>query len=676
MPDQHPATEHRVPLAPHDHQLLVNKHPLVPRRLVPRPLVHHALVIPRVRQPKEVPKLVPHHDLRADLRNDDPTLVSVAALAPVNAADLLPSNIDIIELPNQEHVDDPTAEAGPADLVALLASSDVRELGPDRVDSDDLKANVRSLEQPVRMLELLRHPLNRLHRPIGPDHHVQVDAHTAAPALGAGRGSIDVAGQRGLDGGVGHGWTQRHAYQYRQGGEQAEHGASIHADAPAIAYHAQRMVDDDDVLDTIPEDEPVLPEPPLVVDHDPEPRAETSFCPECGTENSASAASCQRCGRVLDPLATVIREGGPARKLRGEVVATVAGISAALVVLAWLVSFSLQLTSRTVLRIEGERMVETQVLFSAAGLGEVFGVALAFGVAGLVAALWFAGRYLQEVVLGATAGMMVQFLLWLYMARAAGASLRGDLWVVGEGFVMRGPAPILFTQLLLLMLFTALLFAFAGWIIREQVSGNATCVRCHQSYLLHPTPPVRCPKCDAEQDRDGVQWPWVMAVALVTSILFALIVVLLREPLGFALECRGSNISEACMKARGNDDYTIFVTSLSRNEFTFWAIDQVRYLEVTAALMLLSPLVLTFLVKRGSRASAGALVPINWLAASFVVMIVLADLGGSESGFIFLMRMQVLALFMWTLAGVVGVLIGDKLRFRKGSAYLDEIADE
>ncbi|MFO7563876.1 MAG: zinc ribbon domain-containing protein [Enhygromyxa sp.] len=433
------------------------------------------------------------------------------------------------------------------------------------------------------------------------------------------------------------------------------------------------MVDDDDVPHTIPEDEPALPEPSD--DAAREPLADTSFCPECGTENPPSAANCQRCGRVLDPLAEVVRASGPRRKLRGEVAATVAGICVALVVIAWLSDLSLQLSSRTVMRLEGDRLVETRVLFSSAGLARVFGIAAGFGLAGLVAALVFAGRYLREVVLGATAGMMVQFLLWLYMARAASAQLRGDLWIVGEGFVMRGPAPILIGQLLLLMLFTALLFAFAGWVIREQISGKATCVHCHTPYLLHPRPPVRCPKCDVEQDRDGVQWPYVMAVSLATSILFALTVVLLREPLGFALECHGSGISEACMKARSNDDYSIFITAMSREQFTFWAIDQWRYLEVTAVLMLIAPLVLTFVVKRGSRASAGALVPINWLAASFVVMIVLADLGGSEAGFVFLMRMQVLALFVWTAAGVIGVLIGDKLRFRKGSAYLDEIDD-
>ena len=49
-----------------------------------------------------------------------------------------------------------------------------------------------------------------------------------------------------------------------------------------------------------------------------------------------------------------------------------------------------------------------------------------------------------------------------------------------------------------------------------------------------------------------------------------------------------------------------------------------------------------------------------------------AALQGADDGSA---RMQVLALFSWSVAGVIGVLVGDKLRFRKGSAYLDEIDD-
>ena len=440
------------------------------------------------------------------------------------------------------------------------------------------------------------------------------------------------------------------------------------------------MAEDDFDLDSLPDDpEPPAPEPApdSAADmREPTPAwqsAGTSFCPECGAENPAAANHCHACGRVLDPLADAVRSTRPSRALHGTVAAVVAGVCVVAVVLAWLTDFSLQLSARTVIRFEGERPVETRVLYSSAGLLEVFGIAGAFAVAGLISALVFAGRYLREVVLGACAALLVQFGLWLYMARAAGAQVRGDLWIVGDGFVMRGPAPILLSQFLLVMLFAAIAFAFVGWVAREQITGKATCVHCHTPYSLRPTAPVRCPKCDAEQERDGVQWPWVMLVAAVNALVFALVVALLREDIGFALECDGRAISDACKAARGNGDFTIFVTSMSADNFEFWAIDKWRYLETTAALMLIAPLVLTFVVKRGSRASAGALVPINWLAGTFVVMIVLSDLGGSEVGFIFLMKMQVIALFVWSAAGLVGVLVGDKLRFRKGSAYLDEL---
>ena len=63
------------------------------------------------------------------------------------------------------------------------------------------------------------------------------------------------------------------------------------------------------------------------------------------------------------------------------------------------------------------------------------------------------------------------------------------------------------------------------------------------------------------------------------------------------------------------------------------------------------------------------------IVITFVVMVALGDLGGSNAGFIFLMRMQVLALVAWGAAGVIGVLAGDGLRYRKGSAYLDTIDD-
>lgn len=402
----------------------------------------------------------------------------------------------------------------------------------------------------------------------------------------------------------------------------------------------------------------------------------TSFCPECGTENSADAVKCTACGRNLDAMTELERAGKVVRgrKLRGSVAATAAGICVGFVLLAWLVGLSLRLSVETVMQFDGEQFRAVELLAADAGLWQVFGNMVGFAIAGLVAASVFGGRYLKEVLLGAAAGLALQSMIWLAMGRG---HLTGDLWIVGEGFVMRGPAPILLTQMLLLMMFSAMLAAFSGFVIRELITGKSECVHCHRGYAIRPKPPARCPHCDVEQARDGVQWAWVLVFAAAGTLIWALVLAFLREPLGIALECRtslgGDELSAACEAAWASDDFTIFVTERSRTELAFWAIDQWHFIEVGAAWMFTAPIALMFTIKRGARASAAALIPTLWLLASFVVMVVLADLGGSEQGFMFLMRLQVMALVIWGIAGALGLALAYKLRFRSETAYLDEI---
>jgi len=161
------------------------------------------------------------------------------------------------------------------------------------------------------------------------------------------------------------------------------------------------------------------------------------------------------------------------------------------------------------------------------------------------------------------------------------------------------------------------------------------------------------------------------------TLIWTLVLAFLREPLGIALQCHeqvgGEQLSAVCEAALRNDDFTIFFTQRSFTEVAYWAIDQGRFLEVGAAWMFTAPIALMFALKRGARASGAALIPTLWLLASFVVMVVLADLGGSEQGFLFLMRLQVLALVAWGVAGALGLALAYKLRFRNEAAFLDEI---
>lgn len=405
----------------------------------------------------------------------------------------------------------------------------------------------------------------------------------------------------------------------------------------------------------------------------------TSFCPECGSENAGDAARCGSCGRSLDAMAELERASQTirSRKLHGVVAATAAGVCVGFVVVLWLAGVSLSLATDTIMRFDGEGFRAVRLLVAQTSLARLFGSVLAFGLAGLVAASVFGGRYLKEVMLGAAAGLALQALVWLAMIVRGGGSLGGDLAIVGEGFAVFGPAPVLIVQLLLMMFFAALLAAYAGFVVRELITGSSTCVHCHRKYAIRPKPPTRCPHCDVEQARDGVQWAWVLLFAGVAVLAWVLVLSLARELLGIAWTCTtsagASALTPACEAALRNDDLTIFFTQRSATRVSFWAVDQWRYLEVGAAWVFTTTLALALVVKRGSRATAAASIPTLWLLGSAATMLALGGIGTTEAGFVFLMRLQVLGLVLWGIAGALGLALATKLRSRSEHAYLDEI---
>jgi hypothetical protein len=398
----------------------------------------------------------------------------------------------------------------------------------------------------------------------------------------------------------------------------------------------------------------------------------TSFCPECGSENADDAARCGSCGRSLDAMAELEREGQSirARKLHGVVAATAAGVCVGSVLLLWLSGVAPSLGTDTIMRFDGEGVRAVRLLVARTSLARLFGSVLAFGLAGVIAAALYGGRYLKEVVLGALAGLALQSLVWLAAIVRSGASLGGELAIVGEGFALFGPAPVIFVQLLLMMLFAALLGAYAGFVVRELITGSSTCVHCHRKYALRPTPPTRCPHCDVEQARDGVPWGWVLVFAGVGVLVWALQLVFARELVGIAWTCTtslgGPDLAPACEAALRNDDLTIFFTERSHERVSFWAVDQWRYLEVGAAWVFTTTLAQGLVVRRGSRAAGAALIPTLWLLGSATTMVALGGIGTTEAGFVFLMRLQVLGLLLWGLAGALGLALATTLRARSG----------
>lgn len=415
-----------------------------------------------------------------------------------------------------------------------------------------------------------------------------------------------------------------------------------------------------------------------------------TFCPECGTENPAGLTHCQACDFGLDPMLEAEEHGAPHRPMRWPVFGATAGIATVVVLLAWLTGLTVPLEVHEVPRFDAQKadweLVE--VLGGAASATRVFATVIGFGIAGLVTAFTFQGRYLREVTLGALAAMGLQGLLWLITILMNGGTLSYELWVEGDGFALRGPGAILLGQMLILHVFGAVTFAFASWIAIEQMTGKARCVHCHEQYSIRPSPPRRCPKCSAAQQRDGVQWGFVMIGALITMALFVLLVGPLGETVGIGLTCDPYDMTEACDAARESGNWTTFqianddgadedmvMFGLARPDLTWHLFNTYRYLAVVGGLMLLAPLVLSLAVPRGSRPSAGAMIVLNWFLATFALMELWSVISSVDGGFVFLMRTQLLALIAWGVAGFVGAMAGDRIRFSRGWAYLDEIED-
>ena len=74
-----------------------------------------------------------------------------------------------------------------------------------------------------------------------------------------------------------------------------------------------------------------------------------------------------------------------------------------------------------------------------------------------------------------------------------------------------------------------------------------------------------------------------------------------------------------------------------------------------------APLLLGWLLRRGALPSSGAMIPLNWAAASIVALLFF-DFAKYGGGFVVAFRAHLLALAVWGVAGFIGAMIGSRLR--------------
>ncbi|MCA9519531.1 MAG: zinc ribbon domain-containing protein [Myxococcales bacterium] len=451
----------------------------------------------------------------------------------------------------------------------------------------------------------------------------------------------------------------------------------------------------------------------------------TQFCPACGHENPDFLPNCESCGARIDVQSEVDFPRAPIRwNLVGLLSIVLFCGLGALAFIPGLRDFrfevkpTLRLAKPSeVLKLsfaelktlnDGHRsgdvksmkrvldkhgIIYLDILLSRDGVGRTLWAALWFALVGLFGTLVFRRRIGRELGLAVFFSVILQAVFWLRMSGFSVGSAFGSQLMIIKGDFLKGDfvstiaAPSLFFVFCVaIMQFVAAqsMSALATAVI-ERVRRKDNCLHCGEDYPNNPTPPA-CPHCRVMVRQPTYQWSWVFVVALATAWLFSLGLKYGGSPLKFYYHCAESKqtkLSATCQEAiglyntsvradkeymagrrkRADVPYHLFIGRSKQGDSwkrSFVLVHPWKYIAFLAPLFMIGPFLLGWRLRGGALQSAGLAIPVNWLAATIVAFLFFG-FAGYEGAFVAAMRMHMLALLGWGVAGFVGALIGYRL---------------
>lgn len=454
----------------------------------------------------------------------------------------------------------------------------------------------------------------------------------------------------------------------------------------------------------------------------------TQFCPACGHENPDFLPNCESCGARVDVqsegdvarapirwnivgiLAILLFAGVAAatfipglRDLRFEVKPTVRLKNPGDVLKLSFVELKALNEAHRGGDVRGLKKVldkhgiaYADILLSRDGAARTLWLALWFLLIGLIGAAAFRRRIGRELGMAVFLAVLLQVVFWLRMCGFSLSSAFGSQLLIVKGDFFKGdfvstiaaPSAFFFFCLAIIQFVGAQAAAALVTAVVERVAKKESCLHCNEAYPNNPTPPA-CPHCRVMIRRPTFQWSWVFVVALATAWLFSLGLKYGGAPLKFYYYCaesKSKELSATCKDAialyneavRKDSEYMAgrrrvadvpYQLFIERSRTgadwrrSFVMVHPWKYIGFLAPLFMIGPFLLGWRLRSGSLQSAGASIPINWLAAT-VVAFLFFGFAGYEGAFVAAMRMHMLALLGWGVAGFVGALVG----YRVGSA--------
>lgn len=329
--------------------------------------------------------------------------------------------------------------------------------------------------------------------------------------------------------------------------------------------------------------------------------------------------------------------------------------------------------------------------------------ALFFALAAALLTLLTRRRIGREIGLASLVGIVVQIVFWIGAQGWNLAALVAQLHITkgavdgsaisASNIVMPMVAFIAFVGVTYWLCAQA--SAALAQVVIERVTRKSSCLACGKHYANKPLPRA-CPSCGVGVSHARLNWSWILVAVAATAWLYFLAMTYGSGPLGVYHKCDLKKLSDRCqtaLKAYRSDVLkdTEYVARRKRSPDTAWnyyrnihsvqnrnqfiLLHTTKYVGYWALLFFFAPFFLAWRLGGKGLQSAGISIPLSWGAAMMIGFLFFEMAAYTQTAFVLSMRLHMIALFGWGVAGFLGAMLGYKLGSRGGADLLADLDD-
>jgi hypothetical protein len=285
-------------------------------------------------------------------------------------------------------------------------------------------------------------------------------------------------------------------------------------------------------------------------------------------------------------------------------------------------------------------------------------------------------RIIREIFFAGIIISLVQLFFWILQSDGGfKMALTSPVYIESTTSLTVMPPSLMFVMVAILCLLVGMAFASVGKMVGQQITGQMVCYSCDRVFPIQAKGPRKCPSCGTSELESRINWSWVGLGVTSTICLFYIFIRFLGAPLGFYWMCDYANPSESCREGHAVLEKAEIEQSSSVYHWRKMDPDEDKkgegviihswkYMLFPSVIFFIAPFLMALLSRKSNLMTPGMAVFLNWIGATFVAFLFLG-FAKFEGVFMVSMRLHLLAVFPWCIAGLVGALLGQRLSSRR-----------